>query len=203
MVIVSKTIYTSSFSGEVMSNLKAPGWARAAQIGLGAIAIILSISIFAFPAALLVSIIFIVGILLLIVGIESVISGIFVKSRSRMASIGLGILVIILSLIVIAFPAAVGVFILILIGVVLLIDGISRVIHGFGDKERKGWSRGFRIGVGALEIALGILVMVSPGFGAAFVGYIIAIAVLIVGIQMVVAGISGRKMRMLPGTGRA
>jgi uncharacterized membrane protein HdeD (DUF308 family) len=203
MVIVSKTIYTSSFSGEVMSDLKAPGWARAAQIGLGAIAIILSISIFAFPAALLVSIIFIVGILLLIVGIESVISGIFVKSRSRMASIGLGILVIILSLIVIAFPAAVGVFILILIGVVLLIDGISRVIHGFGDKERKGWSRGFRIGVGALEIALGILVMVSPGFGAAFVGYIIAIAVLIVGIQMVVAGITGRKMRMMPGTGRA
>lgn len=203
MVIVSKTIYTSSFSGEVMSDLKAPGWARAAQIGLGAIAIILSISIFVFPAALLVSIIFIVGILLLIVGIESVISGIFVKSRSRMASIGLGILVIILSLIVIAFPAAVGVFILILIGVVLLIDGISRVIHGFGDKERKGWSRGFRIGVGALEIALGILVMVSPGFGAAFVGYIIAIAVLIVGIQMVVAGITGRKMRMLPGTGRS
>jgi uncharacterized membrane protein HdeD (DUF308 family) len=203
VVIVSKTIYTSSFSGEVMSDLKAPGWARAAQIGLGAIAIILSISIFVFPAALLVSIIFIVGILLLIVGIESVISGIFVKSRSRMASIGLGILVIILSLIVIAFPAAVGVFILILIGVVLLIDGISRVIHGFGDKERKGWSRGFRIGVGALEIALGILVMVSPGFGAAFVGYIIAIAVLIVGIQMVVAGITGRKMRMLPGTGRS
>jgi uncharacterized membrane protein HdeD (DUF308 family) len=181
-----------------MSEPKAPGWARAAQIGLGALAIILSISIFAFPAAFLVSIIFIVGILLLIVGIESVISGIFIKSRSRMASIGLGILVIILSLIVIAFPAAVGVFILILIGIVLLIDGISRIIHGFGDKERKGWSRGFRIGVGALEVALGILVMVSPGFGASVVGIVIAIAVLIVGIQMVVAGISGRRTSMLP-----
>jgi uncharacterized membrane protein HdeD (DUF308 family) len=186
-----------------MSDLKAPGWARAAQIGLGALAIILSIAIFVFPGTLLVSIIFIVGILLLIVGIESVISGIFVKSRSRMASIGLGILVIILSLIVIAFPTAVGVFILILIGIVLLIDGIARVIHGFGEKERRGWSRLFRIGVGALEIVLGILVMVSPQFGATFVGYIIAIAVLIVGIQMVVAGITGRKMRMLPGTGRS
>lgn len=185
-----------------MSDLKAPGWVRAAQIGLGALAIILSIVILATPGAVLVSIIWIVGILLLIVGIESVISGIFVKSRSRMASIGLGILVIILSLIVIAFPAAVGIFLLILLGIVLLIDGISRLVHGFGDKEHRGWSRGFRIGVGALEIALGILIMVSPGFGAAFVGIIIAIAVLIVGIQMVVAGISGRRMRMLPTSGR-
>lgn len=147
------------------------------------------------------TIIFIIGILLLIVGIESVISGLFVKSKSRMASIGLGILVIILSLIVIAFPSAVGVFVLILIGIVLLIDGISRLVHGFGDKERRGWSRGFRIGVGALEIVLGILIMVSPGFGAAFVGLIIAIAVLIVGIEMVIAGIKGRRMR-LPTPGR-
>ena len=94
-----------------------------------------------------------------------------------------------------------GVFVLILIGIVLLIDGISRLVHGFGDKERRGWSRGFRIGVGALEIVLGILIMVSPGFGAAFVGLIIAIAVLIVGIEMVIAGIKGRRMR-LPTPGR-
>ena len=184
-----------------MSDLRVPGWVRAAQIGLGVLAIIISITLLVIPGAVLTTIIFIIGILLLIVGIESVISGLFVKSKSRMASIGLGILVIILSLIVIAFPSAVGVFVLILIGIVLLIDGISRLVHGFGDKERRGWSRGFRIGVGALEIVLGILIMVSPGFGAAFVGFIIAIAVLIVGIEMVIAGIKGRRMR-LPTPGR-
>ena len=169
---------------------------------MGALAIIISISLLVIPGAVLTTIIFIIGILLLIVGIESVISGLFVKSKSRLASIGLGILVIILSLIVIAFPSAVGVFVLILIGIVLLIDGISRLVHGFGDKERRGWSRAFRIGVGALEIVLGILIMVSPGFGAAFVGLIIAIAVLIVGIEMVIAGIKGRRMRMMPTSGR-
>lgn len=152
-----------------MSDSKAPGWVRAAQIGLGALAIIISITLLVIPGAVLTSIIFIIGILLLIVGIESVISGLFVKSKSRMASIGLGILVIILSLIVIAFPAAVGVFVLILIGIVLLIDGISRLVHGFGDKERRG--------------------------------LIIAIAVLIVGIEMIIAGIKGRSMR-LPTSGR-
>ena len=180
-----------------MSYSKAPGWSRAAQIGLGAIAIILSILILVFPGTAIVSIVLIIGILLLIVGIESVISGLFIKSRSRMASIGLGIIVIILALIVIAFPVGTTVFLIILMGVALLIDGISRLVHGFGDKESRGWSRGFRIGVGALEVIFGILVMVSPAVGVAFVGFIIAIALLIVGIQMIVGGISGRRTRML------
>lgn len=180
-----------------MSYSKAPGWTRAAQIGLGALAIILSILILVFPGTAIVSIIWIIGILLLIVGIESVISGLFIKSRSRMASIGLGILVIILALIVIAFPVGTTVFLIILMGVALLIDGISRLVHGFGDKESRGWSRGFRIGVGALEVILGILVMVSPAVGVAFVAFIIAIALLIVGIQMIAGGISGRRTSML------
>ncbi|HYZ60197.1 MAG TPA: DUF308 domain-containing protein [Nitrososphaeraceae archaeon] len=179
-----------------MSSAKAPGWSRAAQIGLGALAIILSILILVFPGIAIVSIVLIIGILLLIVGIESVISGLFIKSRSRMASIGLGIIVIILALIVMAFPVGTTVFLIILMGIALLIDGISRLVHGFGDKESRGWSRGFRIGVGALEIIFGILVMVSPAVGVAFVGFIIAIALLIVGIQMIAGGISGRRTRM-------
>jgi uncharacterized membrane protein HdeD (DUF308 family) len=56
--------------------------------------------------------------------------------------------------------------------------------------------------VGALEIAFGILILVSPAVGVAFVAFVIAIALLIVGIQMIVAGISGRRTRMLPTSGR-
>jgi uncharacterized membrane protein HdeD (DUF308 family) len=178
-----------------MSYSKSPGWSRAAQVGLGAVAIILSILILIFPGTAIVSIVLIIGVLLLIVGIESVISGLFVKRW--MASVGLGILVIILGLIVLAFPLGTTVFLIILMGIALLIDGIARLVHGFGDKESRGWSRGFRIGVGALEIALGILVMVSPASGVAFVAFIIATALLIVGIQMVAGGISGRRTRML------
>ncbi|HET7345547.1 MAG TPA: DUF308 domain-containing protein [Nitrososphaeraceae archaeon] len=181
---------------------KSPGWVRAAQIGLGALAVILSISILASPGLAIVSIVYFVGILLLIVGIESVITGIFIRSKSRWASVGLGILVIILAIIVMAFPLGTTIFLIILMGVALLINGISRVIHGFGDKESRGWSRGFSIGVGALEIALGILIMASPAFGVALVGLMIAIALLITGIQMIVAGISGRRRKILPASGR-
>ena len=180
-----------------MSEPKSPGWARAAQIGLGALAIILSILVLVYPGITIVSIIVIVGTILLIVGIERIIVGIFVKSRARWSSIGLGILVIILSLIVIAFPIGTTIFLIILMGVALFIDGIARLVHGFGNKQEKGWSRGFAIGVGALEIILGIMIFVSPAVGVTFVAFLIAIGLLVAGIQMMVAGFSGRRMTML------
>jgi uncharacterized membrane protein HdeD (DUF308 family) len=54
------------------------------------------------------------------------------------------------------FPVGTTVFLTILMGMALLIDGISRLVHGLGDKESIGWSRGFRIDVGIQMIVAGI-----------------------------------------------
>jgi uncharacterized membrane protein HdeD (DUF308 family) len=183
-----------------MSNLKSPGWVRFAQIGLGAIVIILSIAILVQPAIATVSLIVIAAVILLIVGIERVIYGIFIRHRSRLPVIGLGILVIILASIAIAFPVWTTVFLIYLVAFALLFDGIARIVHGTGDKESRGWSRGFSIGVGILELALSIMILVSPAIGAALVGILIGIALLIVGIQIIVSGISGRRTKLMGGT---
>ena len=53
------------------------------------------------------------------------------------------------------FPVGTTVFLTILIEMAFLIDGISRVVHGFGDKESRGCSRGFNIGVGMIMIVTG------------------------------------------------
>ena len=58
------------------------------------------------------------------------------------------------------FPVGTTVFLTILMGMAFLIDGISRLIHGFGDKESCRWSRGFRIGVG---IGFQMIVAGIPG----------------------------------------
>ena len=44
-----------------------------------------------------------------------------------------------------------------------------------------------------MEVALSGLIMVSPAFGGAMIGFLIGIALLLAGIQIVVAGISGRR----------
>jgi uncharacterized membrane protein HdeD (DUF308 family) len=185
-----------------MEELKSPGWIRGVQIGLGAVAVILSIFILINPALSTVYIVLIASIILLIVGIEQVILGLFVKQKSRFVTIGLGVLVIILSSILIAYPKGTTILLIYILAFALLINGASRLIHGWRDRLRRGWSRGFRIGVGALEIGLAIAILVSPNIGATLVGILIAIALLIVGIQIIIAGIFGRRSLLRRATDR-
>jgi uncharacterized membrane protein HdeD (DUF308 family) len=97
-----------------------------------------------------------------------------------------------------AFPASTAIFAIILAGVGLLFVGISHVISGLGEKERHGWVKGARVGVGALAIVLSFFVMFSPSFGAAFLSIIIGVALLILGIEIIAVGIKGSRIRMIP-----
>jgi uncharacterized membrane protein HdeD (DUF308 family) len=182
-----------------VAETKSPGWMRAVQIGLGIIALVLSAYIIAFSVAAFVGVVWIIGIVLLVVGIERVISGIFEHhpGKSRWSSIGLGILVIILAILVIAFPASAGLFLIILLAIALLFDGIARLVHGISDRTRGRGSRIARIVAGVIEIALSIAIMAYPAFGAGIVGVLIGIALLIAGIQIIVAGVTGARFRMM------
>ena len=182
-------IYSSMYSE------KSPGWVRAVQIGLGVLTIALSIFALAFPATTFISIIWILAVVLFFVGIEEIIVGIFSPRRSKWSTIGLGILVLIFAGIAMSFPVATAITIIIFIGIAFLINGIARIIEGFSGKHHSGISRAFLIGVGVLAIALSVSVLVSPFFGARLAGIIIAIGLLITGIQMIYSGILGRRMQ--------
>ena len=172
---------------------KSPGWLRGAQIGLGILVVILSIYALAYPGAAFVSLVLILGIILFIVGIEKIISGILLPIKGRWATIGLGILVLIFAGFVIAFPGFATWIITVFIGIALLFSGAASIAQAFSGRE-SGWKKAFLIGVGALLIILGIMVLVSPVFGAQFAGFVIAIGLLIAGIQMIAVGATGRKM---------
>ena len=178
--------------------VKSPSWLRTAQIGLGAIAVILSIAIIANPGLTAVLVVFTASILLLIVGIERVITGLFIqkKNRSRLVTVGLGILVILIAAAAMAFPVGTTVLLTLVLAVALLFDGISRIVHGIGDKESQGWTKALSIGVGGIEVALSGLILVSPAFGIATIGFLVGIALLLAGIQIAVAGISGRRKQL-------
>src|SRR5215217_2109556 len=178
--------------------VKSPGWKRAAQIGLGVITIILAIYAIVYPGITLVTLVWILAIIFLIVGIEKVLSGIFIPSGSRWGTIGLGILVIIMASIALAYPVGTTVALFFFLGLALLFEGIARIIHGFGDRTQRGWSRGFSIGVGVLAVIFAILIMASPFFGAVLAGLIIGIILIIIGIQMISAGIAGRETSLRP-----
>jgi uncharacterized membrane protein HdeD (DUF308 family) len=180
---------------------RSPTWVRALQIGIGAIAIGLSLSAIIFPVLTVVATFTAAAIILLLFGIEQVVGGIFLYKRSRFAHIGLGILVIILSSIVLAYPLATAAFVVLLAAIALLFSGISSIIAGLrgGGKNKEDGktastgSRALSIAAGALAIALSIMIMASPLFGIALAALVIGIAVLVYGIRLVVTGISGRR----------
>jgi len=178
-----------------LSMEKSPGWVRAVEIGLGIIVVILSIYALASPGAVFVSLVALLGIILFIVGIGRIISGIFLPIKGRWAIIGLGIVTLIFAGLVIAFPLIASWIITIFIGIALLFGGAASISQGFAGKE-SGWKRGFIIGVGVLLIILGIMVLVSPVFGAQLAGIVIATGLLIAGIQMIVSGATGRRLNM-------
>jgi uncharacterized membrane protein HdeD (DUF308 family) len=178
----------------ILSDIRSPGWLRAVQIGLGVLVIIFSIIALAFPAVLFISLVWILAIILFFVGIEKIITGIFLPQRSKWATIGLGILVLIFAGLAIAFPIATAYVIVVFIGIALLFDGIARVVEGMSGKH-SGWQRAALIGVGILSIIIAIAFLASPLFGAIVSGIIIAVALLITGMQMVASGVAGQRLR--------
>jgi len=172
---------------------KSPNWVRMAQIGLGLVILILAIIVLINPFIGSISIIFFLGLLLLFAGIEKIVSGMVLSGKSRFASIGLGIIVIIVSLIALAFPVQAGTFVVLLLGIALLVDGVSRIIHGIRDKSNRGWSKNFGIGVGVLSIVFALAVLVYPAIGLVLAGILIGIALLITSIQIISAGVTGEQ----------
>jgi uncharacterized membrane protein HdeD (DUF308 family) len=120
-----------------LSNEKTPGWVRLAQIGLGLIILFLSIVVLINPILGSDSVIFFLALLLLFAGIEMVISGVLLPRKSRFFSLGLGIIVIIVAFVAMVYPVGAVIIVVLLLSVTLLVDGISRVIHGMKDKYSK------------------------------------------------------------------
>lgn len=181
-----------------LAETKSPGWMRAVQIVLGVIAVVGSIIALVFPAITTFTVVYILGIVLIFVGIERILIGIFspAPGSSRWGTIGLGIIVLIIAGIVVANPLGSTVFLLFVLAIALFCDGIARIVHSLAGRSMHGGSRVFGIIAGIFSIIIAILIMVSPIWGAVIAGILISIALLIVGIQIIVAGVTGSRLSL-------
>jgi uncharacterized membrane protein HdeD (DUF308 family) len=179
-------------------NDTSPGWKRGVLVGLGVLAIFFSILVFIHPGMTVVTLVYIMGITLIIVGLEKIISGIFERRGSKWGTVGLGVLALIFGSLAMVFPISTVVFVIVMLGVGLLFAGISHLVYGFGNKGSPAWARGFSIGAGALAVILSFLVMGSHYAGAVAVSVFVGIALLIIGIEVTVVGITGRRIPMMP-----
>lgn len=165
---------------------------RAAQIGLGIIVVIGALSIL-LQANFSDSLIIILSIALLIIGIERIISGIFSPGKGRRAILAFGILDLIVSIIFMAFPLTssdLGI-----VAIAPLADGTARLYFGIANKTTSRRSRIFSMVTGIMETISFIIILVGVRVhGGLFLLLVLGITLMIVGIQMMAAGIAGRRL---------
>jgi uncharacterized membrane protein HdeD (DUF308 family) len=169
---------------------------RILQIIVGIIAIAISSAVIVNPGFAIEFLIFLLSITLFVVGIERV-SIAFLpyirKSSTRIGNIVLGGLAIALSIIVIGFPVfAIG-FLVTLLALGLLFIGVARIVHGVIDKQTSKWSRAFLVGVGILSIGVSFIVFANPLLGLFILAFMLAVNLLIIGIENIVHGVAGKR----------
>jgi uncharacterized membrane protein HdeD (DUF308 family) len=169
---------------------------RILQIIVGIIAIALSIAVIINPGFGIEILVFLLSITLLVVGIERV-SIAFLpyirKSSTRISNIILGGLAIALSIIVIAFPIFTIGLLVTLLAIGLLFIGAARIVHGIFDKQTSKWSRIFLVAVGILSIGISFMVFANPLVGIFLLTFLLAVNLLIIGVESIVHGASGNR----------
>ena len=165
---------------------KSPKWVRAIQIVLGALAILLAIV--ALTNSGLTILLILIAIVLVIAGFEKTITGLFIAHNLRFFTIGLGVLTIILAGVALASHLAAARVLLLILGFTLMVDGFSRISDGLTNKSDKRLVRGFTIAVGILAIIISVGINIIPFWGKLFISKLIAVDLIIIGIQMITTG---------------
>jgi uncharacterized membrane protein HdeD (DUF308 family) len=182
-----------------VQTIRSPPWLRMLQIVFGSIVVLLSVVILLFlvifPGIAFLILILFMSLVLLVVGIERIAIGLSpVSSRkTRIIDIVLGVVVIGISIFLMQFPILASVSLVILGAVALMIGGIARIVQGISRDIPKS-SKGLIIGVGALSVAISIAIIVNPIMvGLVLAVIILAVTLLIAGIEMIYLGLRGAK----------
>jgi len=175
-----------------------PGWLRALEIIAGIILVVLSFMVWGFPIIAGLTVVFIFGLALIVLGTMRMGEGIFdqaLNSGMRALLVLLGILLVGIGLYAIAAPLGGALTMIYFFAFALMLAGVDRLALAGGGRqgpELPSWARYFSIIAGIFAISAAFIVLIFPGFGAALLFVIISIAVLILGIELIVSGIRGR-----------
>jgi uncharacterized membrane protein HdeD (DUF308 family) len=175
-------------------------WLRILQIAIGSAAIILSIAVIAIPTLAPITAMIVFAIVLFTVGVERIASGIgteYLSRKSRIINIGIGAVVLFFAIITIAFPQNSINFLVLIVGLALLFNGVIRIVDGIRKSFPHASQRMFRIGTGVICIAISGLVLTSEQFGIFVVVVVMVVALVIQGAEIIYAGIKGERSPLI------
>ena len=171
---------------------KQKAWLRILEIILGIIVLILAGYVLAYPGIAILTLVFVLGVGLIVLGITRIAAAFAsgISSGMRVLSLIIGVLAIILAIYVVAYPAAGALTLIFLLAFGLLLSGMEAIAVGgsIGSKASKAAS----IVLGVIGIILAFIVLFYPGVALGTLVLLLAISFVILGIEAIVSGILGR-----------
>lgn len=109
-----------------------------------------------------------------------------------------GLLAIVLGIIVMTNPKAVGSFLVTVVGIFVLVDGVVGVVDGIRRRGAPEGGASWRLATGVLGVLVGAALVFWTGATVAFMSIIVGSWAVVAGILAVVAGFG---VRSVPGSG--
>ena len=164
---------------------KSSMWLRILEIVAGLIILVLGGYVIAYPGVAVATLIFFLAVALIVLGIAYFVR-VFAKGITgwrRLLNLILSVLAIIIAAAVIDNPFIYGSLTLVyLLGLALLFAGIASAARGTAGG----------IVVGILGIIIGFVVIIFPGLGLATLVLLLAVFLVIFGLESIISGIMGR-----------
>lgn len=109
-----------------------------------------------------------------------------------------GIIAVVLGIVVMANPSASVLFLVRVVGIFVIIDGIVGIIDGFRLRSVPDGGSGWRLTVGAFGVLGGAVLLFWPGATVSILTIIIGIWAVVAGVLATIAAVS---LRSIPGSG--
>ncbi|MEW6604691.1 MAG: cellulase family glycosylhydrolase [Thermoproteota archaeon] len=173
-------------------------WLWPVQIAVGVACIALAIAIAFSPQLGTYTFLILAGMGLMILGGERIAAGIraqHVRQSSRIINIVIGAGIIVWIGSGFFYPDIAIKYLVLFLGLGLLANGIVRVIDGLRKRNEESWTI-FPLGAGVICAAIAVLILVYPPVGSGLLWIMTVIALVVSGIQIVMVGIKGRRLRI-------
>jgi uncharacterized membrane protein HdeD (DUF308 family) len=143
-------------------------WYRILQIFLGIVSIILAVAVWAYFSVSVIFVIFLFTFALITTGLSGIVSGASGRTlipMRRILEFVLGVILIVVAILVVLFPSLGISFLIVLLGIGLLLNGIIDIVSGAANASLQSWQRYLYIIFGVVLLIFSIVILINPTLG--------------------------------------
>ncbi|MDD1716183.1 MAG: DUF308 domain-containing protein [Methanolinea sp.] len=180
---------------EPASAVTVPGWLRALELIAGVILIIAAFLVWVHPMVAILAVETFFAIALIFLGFARLLGGITAKNLNgglRALMVLAGVILLMVGIVALVFPVAGVLTLVYFFAIALLFAGIERLAAGGMAGTGPAWIKYLTLAIAVLVLIISFAILVFPAFGLELIFLLISVQLLLLGIELLAAGITGK-----------